>query len=254
MPRLAGKTALITGGSSGIGLATAKAFLAEGARVAITGRDADALDAAARETGGALVTAVCDVTSLEQIDALARHLGNELAGLDILFANAGLFTNAPIGNVTEPDFDRIFAVNVKGVFFTVQSLLPLLRHGASVILNASIAPRMGRPGIALYAATKAAVRSFARNFSADLAPRGIRVNVISPGPVDTPIWERGREPVAADRMRRKIEAGVPMRRMAHADEIAAAVVFLASDESAYMMGAELVIDGGSREVPGATSL
>jgi NAD(P)-dependent dehydrogenase (short-subunit alcohol dehydrogenase family) len=133
-------------------------------------------------------------------------------------------------------------------------MLPLLRRGASIILNASIAWRMGRPGISLYAASKAAVRTFARNFSADLAPLGIRVNVISPGPIDTPIWERGREPAAADRLRRKIEAGVPMQRMGKAEEIAAAAVYLASDDSAYMMGAELILDGGTSEVPGATSL
>lgn len=254
MPELTGKTALITGGSSGIGLATAKAFVAEGARAAITGRHAGALEAAAREAGGETLAIQCDVASLEQIDALAHRLANEIPGLDILFANAGLFTNAPLGTISETDFDAIFDINVKGVFFTVQTMLPLLRRGASVILNASIAWRMGRPGIALYAASKAAVRTFARNFSADLAPRGIRVNVISPGPIDTPIWERGRDAATADRLRRKIEAGVPMARMGSAEEIAAAAVFLASDESAYMMGAELIIDGGTSEVPGATSL
>src|SRR5690242_20582567 len=252
--RLSGKTALITGGSSGIGLATAKAFVAEGARTVITGRDATALDAAERAIGGGAIGVQCDTVSLEQIDALANRIASEFAGLDILFANAGLFTNAPIGRISEAQFDEIFDVNVKGVFFTVQTMLPLLRRGASVILNASIAWRMGRPGISLYAATKAAVRTFARNFSADLAPRGIRVNVISPGPVDTPIWERGREPAAASLLRHKIEAGVPMGRMARAEEIAAAAVYLASDESAYMMGAELILDGGTSEVPGATSL
>jgi NAD(P)-dependent dehydrogenase (short-subunit alcohol dehydrogenase family) len=252
--RLGGKTALITGGSSGIGLATAKAFAAQGARVAITGRDSNALDAAVNQIGGGAIGVQCDTSSLEQIDALANRVGNEFAGLDILFANAGLFTNAPIGNISESEFDEIFDVNVKGVFFTVQTMLPLLRRGASVILNASIAWRMGRPGISLYAASKAAVRTFARNFSADLAPRGIRVNVISPGPIDTPIWERGREPAAADRLRRKIEAGVPMGRMGKAEEIAAAAVYLASDDSAYMMGIELILDGGTSEVPGATSL
>jgi NAD(P)-dependent dehydrogenase (short-subunit alcohol dehydrogenase family) len=252
--RLGGKTALITGGSSGIGLATAKAFAAEGARVAITGRDSSALDAAVRQIGDGAIGVQCDTRSLEQINALANRVANEFAGLDILFANAGLFTNAPIGSISESEFDEIFDVNVKGVFFTVQTMLPLLRRGASIILNASIAWRMGRPGISLYAASKAAVRTFARNFSADLAPLGIRVNVISPGPIDTPIWERGREPAAADRLRRKIEAGVPMQRMGKAEEIAAAAVYLASDDSAYMMGAELILDGGTSEVPGATSL
>ncbi len=254
MPRLAGKTALITGGSSGIGLATAKAFVAEGARVAITGRQVDALEAAAREAGCGTLAIQCDAGSLEQIDAAAHRLANEFAGLDILFANAGLFTNAPIGNVSEAEFDAVFNINVKGVFFTVQAMLPLMRRGSSIILNASIAWRMGRPGISLYAASKAAVRTFARNFSADLTPRGIRVNVISPGPIDTPIWERGRDAAAANHLRRRIEAGVPMARMGSAGEVAAAAVFLASDESAYMMGAELIIDGGASEVPGANSL
>jgi NAD(P)-dependent dehydrogenase (short-subunit alcohol dehydrogenase family) len=252
--RLHDKTALITGGSSGIGLAAAKAFVAEGARVAITGRDGSALDAAAREIGGNTLALQCDHARLEQIDALAFRIGDEFGGLDILFANAGLFTNAAIGKITEVEFDAVFDVNVKGVFFTVQAMLPLFRRGSSIILNASIAWRMGRPGISLYAASKAAVRTFARNFSADLAPRGIRVNVISPGPIDTPIWERGRDPGSAARMRSKIESGVPMGRMGKVEEIAAAAVFLASDESAYMMGAELILDGGTSEVPGAMSL
>ncbi len=252
--RLQGKTAIITGGSSGIGLAAAKAFVAEGARVAITGRDPGALDTAVCEIGQNALALQCDHARLEEIDALVRRLSGAFDGLDILFANAGLFTNAPIGEITETEFDAVFDTNVKGVFFTVQTMLPLFRRGASIILNASIASRMGRPGISLYAASKAAVRTFARNVSADLAPRGIRVNVISPGPVDTPIWERGRDPDSAGRMRSKIGAGVPMGRMGKAEEIAAAAVFLASDESAYMMGAELVIDGGTSEVPGATSL
>lgn len=254
MPRLDGKKALITGGSSGIGLASARAFVAEGARVAITGRNAQALQAAAQGIGADTVAVRCDVGNLAEIDGLAHRLAKEFGGLDIIFANAGLFTNAPIGAITEAEFDETFDVNVKGVFFTIQTMLPLLRPGASIILNASIAWRMGRPGISLYAASKAAVRTFARNFSADLAPRGIRVNVISPGPVDTPIWERGRDAQAADHLRRKIAAGVPMGRIGSSEEIAAAAVFLASDESAYMMGAELIIDGGTSEVPGALSL
>jgi len=254
MHRLGGKTALITGGSSGIGLAAAKAFVSEGARVAITGRNAQSLEAAVRDIGSDALAAPCDVAKLEQIDALAHRLSKEFGGLDIIFANAGLFTNAPIGNISEAEFDETFDINVKGVFFTVQTMLPLLRRGASIILNASIAWRMGRPGVSLYAASKAAVRAFARNFSADLAPRGIRVNVISPGPVDTPIWERGRDAQAAASMREKIAAGVPMGRIGSSEEIAAAAVFLASDESAYMMGAELIIDGGTSEVPGAKSL
>ncbi len=254
MHRLDGKAALITGGSSGIGLASAKAFVSEGAHVAITGRNAESLESAARDIGGGTLAAACDVANLKQIEALARRLSEEFGALDIIFANAGLFTNAPIGNITEAEFDETFDVNVKGVFFTVQTMLPLLRRGASIILNSSIAWRMGRPGISLYAASKAAVRAFARNFSADLAPRGIRVNVISPGPVDTPIWERGRDAQTAATIKGKIAAGVPMGRIGSSEEIADAVVFLASDESAYMMGAEIILDGGTSEVPGAKSL
>lgn len=254
MLRLSGKTAVITGGSSGIGLATAKAFVAEGAQVVITGRNFRQLEAAVREIGHDVTPVQCDVLNLEQIDALASEVANRFAGLDIIFANAGLFTTAPVGNVSPAEFDAVFNTNVKGVFFTVQALLPLLRRGASIILNGSIARRMGRPGISLYAASKAAVRTFARNFSADLAPRGIRVNVISPGPVETPIWERGRDQASADAMRRKIASGVPMGRMGGPAEIAAAAVFLASGESSYMTGAELVIDGGTSEAPGALSL
>ena len=151
--------------------------------------------------------------------------------------------------MTSPvDFDRIFAINVKGVFFTVQKSLPLLRKGSSIILNASIAHLTGRPGLSLYAASKAAVRTFARNFSAEFAARGIRVNVISPGSLDTPIWERSREPEAASALRRMVVAGVPIGRMGQPEEIAQAAVFLASDESSYMLGTEIIVDGGVTEV------
>src|SRR5262249_4534484 len=192
MPRLAGKLALITGGNSGIGLATAKAFIAEGARVAITGRNPKTLDTAKKELGSDTLAMVCDVASLVDLDRLYAAVQDRFGGLDVLFANAGIGKATPLGKTTEELFDEIFDINVKGVFFTVQKALPLLKKGASIILNASIGPRYGRPAAAAYAASKAAVRTFARNFSADLAPRGIRVNAISPGPIATPIWTRSK--------------------------------------------------------------
>jgi len=250
MRRLEGKLALITGGSSGIGLATAQAFVAEGARVAITGRDAKSLEAAKREIGNDTLALQSDAGDLKAIDALFAAIKREFGALDILFANAGVGAGGPVETITEEDFDRIFNVNVKGVFFTVQRALPLLRKGASIILNSSIAPRTGRPGLSLYAASKAAVRTLARNLSAELASRGIRVNVVSPGPIDTPIWERARDPEIADALRKKVAAGIPLGRMGTADEVASAVVFLASDDSSFMLGSEITVDGGVIELPG----
>jgi len=250
MRRLEGKLALITGGSSGIGLATAQAFVAEGARVAITGRDAKSLEAAKREIGNDTLALQSDAGDLKAIDALFAAIKREFGALDILFANAGVGAGGPVETITEEDFDRIFNVNVKGVFFTVQKALPLLRKGASIILNSSIAPRTGRPGLSLYAASKAAVRTLARNLSAELASRGIRVNVVSPGPIDTPIWERARDPEIADALRKKVAAGIPLGRMGTADEVASAVVFLASDDSSFMLGSEITVDGGVIELPG----
>ena len=251
MQRLAGKLALITGGSSGIGLATAKAFVAEGARVAITGRDAKSLQAAQREIGNDGLALQSDAGDLKAIDTLFEAIKEKFGALDILFANAGIGSGGPVESVTEEDFDRIFAVNVKGVFFTVQKALPLLRKGASIVLNSSIAQHTGRPGLSLYAASKAAVRTLARNLSAELASRGIRVNVVSPGPIDTPIWERARDPEIASALKKRVEAGIPVGRMGTAEEVASAVVFLASDDSSFMLGSEITVDGGVIEVPGA---
>src|SRR5215471_4889726 len=251
MQRLAGKLALITGGSSGIGLATAKAFVAEGARVAITGRDAKSLQAAQREIGNDGLALQSDAGDLKAIDTLFEAIKEKFGALDILFANAGIGSGGPVESVTEEDFDRIFAVNVKGVFFTVQKALPLLRKGASIVLNSSIAQHTGRPGLSLYAASKAAVRTLARNLSAELASRGIRVNVVSPGPIDTPIWERARDPEIASALKKRVEAGIPVGRLGTAEEVASAVVFLASDDSSFMLGSEITVDGGVIEVPGA---
>ena len=254
MRRLEGKLALITGGNSGIGLATAKLFIAEGARVAVTGRDPKTLDDARRSLGNDTLSLQSDTSDLRAIDLLFETIKDHFGALDILFANAGVGDPIPLDKVTEQDFDRIFAVNVKGLFFTVQKALPLLRNGASIVLNASIAPRMGRAGFSLYAGSKAAVRAFARNFSAELAPRGIRVNVISPGPIETPIWNRAfSDANAAKEVRQKVVAGVPLGRMGTPEEIAQAVLFLASDESSFMLGTEITIDGGVSEMPGAAA-
>ncbi len=254
MPRLADKLALITGGNSGIGLATAKAFVAEGARVAITGRNAKTLESSRAALGGEVLALPSDAADLKAIETLFATIKERFGALDILFVNAGVAGGGPLEKTTEADFDRMFDTNVKGLFFTVQKAVPLLRGGASVILNSSIAPRVGRAGASLYAASKAAVRSFARNFSAELAPRGIRVNVISPGPVDTPIWNRALDdPEAAAAMKRQVVAGIPIGRMGTPEEIARTVVFLASDDSTFMLGAEIIVDGGVSELPAAAA-
>jgi NAD(P)-dependent dehydrogenase (short-subunit alcohol dehydrogenase family) len=250
MPRLAGKLALVTGGNSGIGLATAKAFVAEGARVAITGRNQQTLEAAKRELGEGTLALKCDAANLSELDELYAAIKQRLGALDILFANAGIGGSSPLADTTEETFDTMFDINVKGVFFTVQKALPLLRNGASIILNASIAPHVGRPGASVYAGTKAAVRAFARNFSAELVARNIRVNAVSPGPIATPIWTRGaRDPGTADTVQAQVKRAIPLGRFGTADEVANVVVFLASDESSYLLGTEIIIDGGITELP-----
>ncbi len=252
MPKLEGKFALITGGNSGIGLATAKAFVAEGARVAITGRDPRTLQAAQKELGRDALVLQSDVTDLKQIDELFAQLKEHFGALDILFANAGIGRFKSLADTTEAIFDQIFDINVKGVFFTVQKAIPLLRPGASVILDASIGARVGRPGAAAYAASKAAVRTFARNFSADLAPLGIRVNAVSPGMIATPIWTRDRADAKLDQaLEQHLRRTVPADRLGAPEEVAQVVLFLASDDSRFMLGSEIVIDGGMTELPAA---
>ena len=251
MNRLTGKLALITGGNSGIGLATAEAFVAEGARVVITGRDSETLDAARKKLGAGNLAIQSDAADVKAIDALFAAIKQDFGALDIMFLNAGVGSGGSIASTTEEDFDRIFDINVKGIFFAVQRALPLLRSGASIILNASIAPRTARPGLSLYAASKAAVRTFARNFSSELASRGIRFNVVSPGPIETPIWYRERDPETAAQLRKHIAGDVPMGRLGRPEEVAQAVVFLASDESSYIVGTEITVDGGITELPGA---
>ncbi len=248
--RLAGKIALITGGNSGIGRATAEEFLRAGARVAITGRDADTLNSTAAELGELaqpkdLVMLRADVTVTEDLDRVMSEVRRSFGRLDVLFVNAGIGQFVPVAEATEEHFDRIFDTNVKGAYFTIQKALPLLTRGASIILTGSISGSVGMPATSVYAASKAALRSLARTLSADLVDRGIRVNVISPGPVSTPIFDRlGLTREALEALAANVQQQIPIRRFGDPHEIAHAAVFLASDESAFFVGAELVADGG----------
>jgi NAD(P)-dependent dehydrogenase (short-subunit alcohol dehydrogenase family) len=244
MGRLEGKIALITGGSSGIGFATARQFVNEGAYVFITGRREPELSGAVKEIGKNATGIQGDVSNLGDLDQLFAQISREKGRLDILFANAGIYEFVPLGQITEAHFDKTFATNVKGLLFTVQKMLPLLQDGASIILTASTASRRGTPALSVYSATKAAVRSFARTWTSDLKERRIRVNAVSPGPIKTP----GLEHIAGEEFMKMISNTVPLGRIGQPDEIAKAVVFLASDDSSYITGAELFVDGGFAQV------
>jgi NAD(P)-dependent dehydrogenase (short-subunit alcohol dehydrogenase family) len=234
---------VITGGNSGIGLATAIRLKAEGARVVIVGRDAKTLDAAAREHG--LVAVRADVGRVGEIERMYAEIAAKVARIDVLFANAGIYKAMPLADTTEAFFDETVDVNLKGLFFTVQRALPLLNDGASIVLNSSTVTAKGWPGIAVYTATKAAVRALARTFSAELLPRGIRVNVISPGATFTPIFGRlGLTDAELDATAKDLLTKVPLGRFATAEDIAGGVAFLASNDAAYVVGAELTVDGG----------
>lgn len=247
--KLEGKIALITGGNSGIGLATAKRFVKEGAFVFITGRRQKELSDAVKEIGENVKAIQGDASKLEDLDRLFAQIQHERGRLDILFANAGAARFASIGAITEEFFDSIFDVNVKGLLFTVQKALPLLPDGASIILNASIVASKGFPVHSVYSATKAAVRSFARTWTADLKERRIRVNAVSPGAIETPGLDMLFASHEAGQQRRKmVPVTVPLGRLGTPDEIAKAVVFLASDDSSYITGIELFVDGGSAQV------
>ena len=245
MNKLDGKIALVTGGNSGIGLATAKRFVAEGAYVFITGRREPELAAAAKEIGN--VTGVQgDVSNLGDLDRIFAQIKREKGKLDIVFANAGGAKFALLGKITEEHYDALFNSNVKGVLFTVQKALPLLPDGASIILNASVAGSTApSPEWSVYNATKAAVRSFARSWTTDLKYRRIRVNAVSPGYTDTPPWHSIE---AAEERMKMISNSIPFGRFGTPDEIAKAVVFLASDDSSYITGTELFVDGGFAQV------
>jgi NAD(P)-dependent dehydrogenase (short-subunit alcohol dehydrogenase family) len=246
MSRLAGKIALITGGSTGIGFATAKRFVDEGAHVFITGRREPELARATAEIGKSITGVPGDVANLDDLDRLFAQIKREEGKLDIVFANAGGASFAPLGEITEEHYDALFNGNVKGLLFTVQKALPLLPDGASIILNASVvASKAIAPDWSVYSATKAAVRSFARTWTMDLKARRIRVNAVSPGYTDTPPWHSIE---AAEERMKTIASTVPLGRFGTPDEIAKAVVFLASDESSYITGAELFVDGGFAQV------
>ncbi len=248
--KLAGKVAVITGGSSGIGLATAQRFVAEGAYVFITGRRQSELDAAVNQIGQNVTGVQGDVSNLADIDKLYAKVKEQKGKLDIVFANAGSGEFAPLGHITEEHFDKQFNVNVRGLLFTVQKALPLLQEGGSIVLNASIVSITGNASFSVYSATKAAVRSFARTWSVDLKDRKVRVNAISPGLIPTPGYNTGlgmtQEQI--DQFVKSAIGNIPLGRPGTTDEIAKAVSFLASDDSSYVNGIELFVDGGLAQI------
>lgn len=247
--KFAGKVAVVTGASTGMGLATAKRFVQEGVdHVFITGRRKDALDAAVAEIGKNVTAVQGDVASPSDLDRLYDAVKKHNRKIDIIFANAGLAKLAPFGTVDEKFFDLHFNANVKGLFFSVQNALPLMNDGGSIILNGSIAAIKGFPAMSVYSATKAAVRSFARTWTNDLRDRRIRVNVLSPGHIDTPIMESLQQGEALTKMKQEFVNNVPLGRMGDPDEIAKVVSFLASDEASYVSGIELFVDGGVAQI------
>lgn len=249
MGKLDGKVAVITGGNSGIGLATAKRYVDEGAYVYITGRRQNELDEAVKQIGSNVTAVQGDVSNLADLDRLYKVVKEKHGKVDILFANAGGGEYAPLGEITEEHFDKWFGINVKGLLFTVQKGLPLIPEGGSIILNASIVSIKGLANLSVYSATKAAVRSFARTWTTDLKGRNIRVNVISPGGIDTPaldgLLKSAKE---AEQVRADLTASIPLGRFGTSDEIAKAAVFLASDDSSFIAGIELFVDGGTAQV------
>ncbi|MGA7915948.1 MAG: SDR family oxidoreductase [Candidatus Acidiferrales bacterium] len=250
MSKLQGKVAVITGGNSGIGLATAQRFVAEGAYVFITGRRQSELDAAVKQIGANITAVQGDVSNLGDLDRLYATVKQEKGHIDILFANAGTGEFGPLGAITEEHFDKTFNANVKGLLFTVQKALPLLKDGSSIILNASIVSSTGSPGLCVYSASKAAVRSFARTFTADLKDRRIRVNAVSPGVIPSPGY-RNSLGMTDEQIKQYVDSVVgkiPLARPGTLDEIATVVSFLACDESSYVTGIELVADGGMTQI------
>lgn len=248
--RLKGKTAVITGGNSGIGLATARLFVAEGARVAIIGRNQQTLDAAAKELGEAAIALNADVSDYAAMEKALAEGHKRLGDFDVLFANAGIGRNTPAGGTEAKVFEDVLRVNVTAVFFTVQAALPYLKDGASIVLNGSVIGVAGASTYSAYAASKAGVRAMARSLASELSPRGIRVNVVVPGGTRTPIWSRQaptEQAMAA--LERRLSTQVPLGRLAEPEEIAKAVLFLGSDDSSYVQGAELVVDGGATGAP-----
>ena len=249
MPRLDGKVSLVTGGTSGIGLATANALAKEGAYVYITGRRERELTTAVQQIGGNATGVRGDVSNARDLDRLFEQIREEKGRLDMLFANAGIARYAALGNITEELYDSIFNVNVKGVLFTVQKALPLMPDGGSIILNASVVGSKGLSSNSIYSATKASIRSFARTWTTDLKHRAIRVNAISPGTIDTPgLSDLLASAEAGEQRRKMVASAIPLGRFGRPDEVAKAVVFLASDESSYITGSEIFVDGGFAQV------
>ena len=249
MGKLEGKVAVVTGGNSGIGLATAKEFKEQGARVVITGRDQQTLEDAKRVLGDGVEAVRSDTSNLTDIDRLFAVVKEKFGKIDVLFVNAGVGKFVPLESVTEDLFDSIMDINFKGAYFTIQKALPLLSDNASIVLNASINAYIGMPNSSVYAPSKAALITLARTLSAELVDRGIRVNVVSPGPVTTPIFGKlGMDEDALDEILRNVKTLVPMKRFGRPEEIAKTVLFLASDDSSFLLGTEIVADGGMSQL------
>lgn len=249
MAKLNGKMALITGGTTGIGFATAKLFQQEGAQVAIVGQDQQRLDKAAKELGSDALAIRADMRSLADIDAMVTKVKDYFGGLDVLFVNAGVTNPASIIEVDEAFLDEQMDINFKGPFFTLQKAIPILHDKSSIVLTTSCLDQMGMPGMSIYSASKAALRSLARTLSAELVGRGIRVNAVSPGPIKTPIYQKlGFSQEQLDQFAIQLTEKIPMHRFGEPEEIAKAVLFLASEDSSFVLGEELVVDGGWAEL------
>lgn len=245
-----GKKVLISGGNSGIGLATARLMLGQGAQVAITGRDRAKLDAAVAELGGSVVAIQADLNDVTQLEAVASQVKESFGSLDVFFANAGISGPTPLGSTTLEAFELIVRTNLTSFFFSIQAVLPLMGEGSAIVLNGSVMRELGAPGTSAYSATKAAITGMAKVIAAELAPKGIRVNTVIPGATRTPIWTRGaRTGATLDATEAVFAPRIPMARLAEAEEVAQAVMFLASNAASGMTGAEIVVDGGSTGAP-----